>query len=121
MTDTEQMEQVEKTIEISIEAAKGAVQRKNAVERLIRHKDFVEVFTKGYMESEPARLVSLLADAEWQSEERQSELIKDMRAISSFRQYILGIKSMGRQMEQQIAGSEAQLDEMRNEATEEGE
>jgi len=115
MTEQAQLEQVEREIEISIEAAKEAVERKNQIEELIRDKRFRNIFTIGYLEKEPARLASLLADPEWQAEDKQQSLIEDLRAISSFRQYILGIKGMGMQMERQIASSEAQLEEMRTE------
>ena len=116
MTQPNELEQVERQIEISIEAAKGAVERKNMMNELIRDKRFTEIFTIGYMEKEPARLTSLMADADWQTEEKQQSIIDDLRAISSLRQYIMGIKAMGTQMERQIAGSEAELEEMRAEA-----
>ena len=116
MTNAEEMEQVENEINISIEAAKEAVSRKNMMDELIKDKRFETLFSVGYLEKEPARLTSLFADAEWQTEEKQQSLIDDLRAISSFRQYVLAIKAMGTQMERQIAGSEAQLEEMRNEA-----
>jgi len=121
MTEQAQLEQVEREIEISIEAAKEAVNMKNQVEELIRDKRFQSIFSVGYLEKEPARLTSLLADSDWQTEEKQQSILDDLRAISSLRQYILGIKAMGNQMERQIAGSEAQLEEMRNEAEAEGE
>jgi len=121
MTAADEMEQVEKSIEISIEAAKEAVARKNDMDTLIRDKRFESIFSVGYLEKEPARLTSLLADSDWQTEEKQQSIVDDLRAISSFRQYVLGIKAMGSQMERQIAGSEAQLEEMRLEAEEEGE
>ena len=116
MDEQGQLEQVERQIEISIEAAKGAVERKSMMDELIRDKRFTEIFTIGYMEKEPARLTSLMADHDWQTEEKQQSIIDDLRAISSLRQYIMGIKAMGNQMERQIASSEAQLDEMRAEA-----
>jgi hypothetical protein len=116
MNDELDLEQVEKEIEISIEAAKGAVERKNQMVELLNDKRFQNLFTIGYMEREPARLTSLLADSDWQTEEKQQSIIEDLRAISSLRQYILGIKAIGNQMEKQIANSERQLDEMRIEA-----
>ena len=108
-------EQVENEIEISIEAARGAVDRKNKMDRLIQDTDFDEVFTEGYMKEEAIRLVSLLSDDEWQTAEKQKSLVEDMRAISSIRQYILNVRALGRQMERQIAASEATLEELRTE------
>ena len=119
MTQPNELEQVERQIETSIEAAREAVVKRDMMDELIRDKRFNELFTLGYLEREPARLASLMADSDWQTEEKQQSIIDDLRSISAFRQYILGIKAMGNQMERQIAGSEAQLEEMRNE--EEGE
>jgi hypothetical protein len=116
MTNQGQLEQVEREIEISIEAAKGAVDRKNNMDELIKDKKFNDLFTIGYLETEPARLTSLLADPDWQTEDRQKSIMDDLRAVSAFRQYILNIKAMGNQMERQIAGSEAELESLRLEA-----
>jgi len=115
MTNENELEQVERDIEISIEAARGAVERKDMMEELIADPKFTELFTVGYMERESARLVSLLADNQWQEPEKQKELVDDMRSISGLRQYILNIKAIGRQMENQIVRSESELDELRNE------
>jgi hypothetical protein len=117
MTNQEQakLEQAEREIEISIEQAKEMVERKNKMDELIANPAFNEIITVGYMEKESTRLVSLLADEEWQEEQKQQSLIDDMRAISSLRQYIMNIRALGRQMERQIAASEATLEELRNE------
>ena len=113
MSQENELEQVEKEIEVSIEVANGFVERKNKMDRLIANPDFNDLFTLGYMEKEATRLVSLLADEEWQTEDKQQSLADDMRAISALRQYIINIRALGRQMERQIASSEAQLEEMR--------
>jgi len=109
----EEKEKIEQEIEISIQAATEIVERKNSMERLISNPDFAKIFTVGYLEKEASRLVSCLADNEWQTPEKQAELAADMRAISSFRQFILGIKQMGKQMENQISRSQDELDQLR--------
>ncbi len=116
MTD-QTLENAEQQIEISIQQAQGAVDKKDMMNTLLMSKEFNELFTVGYMEKEAARLVSLLADSEWQTEERQKSLSADMRSISSLRQYIIGVRSLGSQMERQIAASRNQLQEMEDEAT----
>jgi len=108
-------EQVENEIEISIDQARSAVEKKDAMDRLISNPDFNTLFTEGYFANESSRLVSLLADDEWQTPEKQKSLVDDMRAISSLRQYIMNIRALGRQMERQIAASEATLEELRTE------
>ncbi len=115
------LESAERQIEISIQQAQGAVDKKDMMNSLIASKDFNELFTTGYMEKEAARLVSLLADPEWGTSDKQETLINDMRAISSLRQYIMGVRSFGNQMERQIIASRSQLEEMEEEAEEEGE
>ena len=115
------LENAERKIEISIEQAQGAVDKKDMMNKILATKEFNELFTVGYMEKESARLVSLLADDEWQTESKQDSLFNDMRAISSLRQFIVGVRSFGNQMERQIASSRAQLQEMEDEAEEVGE
>ena len=116
----ENQEQVEKQIEISIEAAQDAVAKKNAVGALFINPDFRLVFEELYFKEEPARLVSLLTDPEFSSDERQEELMRDMLGISSTRQFLINLHKMGLQMEQTIARSEAELEGLRNQE-EEGE
>ncbi len=115
MATPNELEQVEKEIEISIEAAKGAVDAKNAIARLFSNKDFKLIFEEGYFKEEPARLVSLLTDSEFAGEEKQAELKNDMLGISASRQYLITRHRLGVQMEQQIAASESELEAMRNE------
>ena len=110
-----QLEQAEREIEISIEQAREMVDKKDKMDRLISNPDFNDLFTVGYMENESTRLVSLLADEEWQSEQKQQSLLDDMRAISGLRQYIMNIRALGRQMERQISASQATLEELREE------
>jgi hypothetical protein len=115
MTEQERLEQAEKQIEISIDTAKSVVKRKEAVDRLFDNKDFKFIFEEGYFKEEPARLVSLLTDPEFASDERQEEIQRDMIGISALRQYLMNLLRLGYQMEQQIARSEQELEELRNE------
>ena len=115
MTD-QTLENAERQIEVSIQQAQGAVDKKDTMNKLLATKEFNELFTIGYMEKESARLVSLLADDEWQTDAKQKSLFDDMRAISSLRQFIIGVRSFGNQMERQIAASQNQLQEMEDEA-----
>ncbi len=110
------LENAERQIEISIQQAQGAVDKKDMMNKLLATKEFNELFTLGYMERESARLVSLLSDPEWAPEEKQQSLINDMKAISSLRQYIMGVRALGNQMERQIMASRSQLEEMEAEA-----
>jgi len=114
------METAEREIEISIEQARSVVARKDAVMRLRQNPDFRLIFDDGYFIQEPARLVSLLTDPEWAGDEKQEEIMRDMYGVSATRQYLVGIVGFGRQMERNIASSETQLEELRDESLEEG-
>lgn len=108
-----QTEQIENEIEVSIAAARDAVERKDKIERLIKNPDFKAVFEDGYFKDEAARLVGLLADPEFESEEGRNRLLDDMMGISASRRYIVTALRIGRQMEAQIAASEDALTELR--------
>jgi len=111
-----ELERVERQIEISIEQARDSVNRKNMMDKIIQNREFNELFTIGYLEKEPARLTSLLADSDWQTAEKQKEILDDLRAISGLRQYIMNIKAIGMQMENQISRSQQELEGLRDEA-----
>lgn len=113
MNEEINLEQVEQEIEISIEAAKGAVERKNKLERLFENPDFKEIFEDGYFKEEAARLVGLLTDPEFSGEDRQTEIMNDMLGISATRQYLMNLHRLGLSLERQIASSEAELEELR--------
>ncbi len=110
-----EQEQVEKSIEISIDAAERAVQKKAAVLKLFKMKEFKLIFEELYFKEEPARLVSLLTDPGFQDEDSQKNLHNDMIAISALRGFLMNIQKLGTQMEQAIASSQEQLEELRNE------
>ena len=113
------MEQVEKQIEVSIEAARGAVLRRDKLKRLIENQDFIDIFTEGYFKEEAARLVGLLSDPEFKSEEDQKDLFNDMIGISSSRQYLMNVLRLGDQMERQIQASERELENLRQQEVQE--
>ena len=115
MSFNENIEQAEKEIEISIENAKYAIKKRESLLRLFENQDFKDIFEEGYFKEEPARLVGLLADSEFESDESQKKLHQDMMGISVLRQYFLAINQMGLQMESLVKSSEAELDKIRAE------
>ena len=112
---------VEKQIEISMEQAKSVIERKQTTLKMIESAAFKEIIEEGYFKEEAARLVGLMADPEFVSEERQEEIRNDMMGISSLRFYIVNLLRMGSQMEQSLAASEEALDELRDEEAKQGE
>ncbi len=109
------LEQAEKEIEVSIDAAQGAVDNKDKIMKMISTQEFKDVIEEGYFKDEASRLVMLLTDDEFKGDEKQESIMNDMIAISGFRKYIATRLQIGSQMEQQIAASRAELNEIREE------
>ena len=118
MSNEINLEQAEQDIEISIEAARGAVMRKEMLDRLFVNPDFKAIFEDGYFKDEAARLVGLMTDPEFSSADRQKEINNDMLGISATRQYLMNVHRLGKNLEQQIIASEAELDSLRLEQDE---
>ena len=113
MNDEINLEQAEQDIEISIEAARGAVERKNSLEKLFATREFKDIFEDGYFKEEAARLVGLMTDPEFASKDRQEEIRNDMLGISATRQYLMNVHRLGVSLERQIASSESELQALR--------
>ena len=111
----EQKMQVEQSIEISIEAAKKAIEKGDRLDRLYQNPDFKAAILEDYFEKEPARLVGLLTDSEMQDEENQTGLRNDMLGISAMRKHFIITHRIANQMKNAVAQSEAELEAMREE------
>ena len=114
--ETGEKAQVEKSIEISIEVAKKAIAKGEALERLFKNPDFKKIIMEDYFEKEPARLVGLLTDSEMQDESNQTGLKNDMIGVSVLRKHFIVIQRIANQMTNAVAQSEAELDSLRNES-----
>lgn len=111
-------EQLVQEIQVSIDEAKDFIEQREAVLRLFKNKDFEKIFTEGYFKEEPARLVALMTDPEFQSPERQEQLKADMLGISSLRRYLMNVQRIGYQMEQRIKDAEQTITELEEEEEE---
>ena len=110
----EEINQAEREISISIEEAKVFLERKSMLARLERNEDFRKLILELYLEKEPARLVSLLADPEM--DEKDIENIKrDMMGISTFKHFLVNTYRLARQFESMIERSEKELENLRAE------
>ncbi len=116
---TEEIQTAEQEISISIEQARELVNRSERLDRLNRNEDFQKLFISGYARDEAARLVGLLMDPEGQSEREMIQ--RDLDGISSFRQYAINIRRIGRMMSARIARSEEELENVREAQLEEEE
>ena len=105
-------------IELSKKDAQKLVDIGKSVDRLLSNRDFKRVILEEFFQKEPVRLVGLLSDTEWQTPERQAELIADMKAIGYLRQFLNTRAAMGDQALAAIEEMDEVLEELRAEEAE---
>lgn len=103
------------TLEVTIEHAQKTVSRMKAMEKLTKNRDFKTIVLDGYFEQESIRLVHLKSDPNMQSPEAQTDILNQMNAIGTVRQYFNGVMQLGRMAEKAIAADQETLDELRAE------
>lgn len=102
-------------IEVSLEHAKAAVSKGEALRRLMNNPDFVAVVREGYFEKEAIRLVMLKGDPNMQDPKTQAEIIKDIDGIGSFRMYLTTVNQLAQVAANSIAADEETLAELLSE------
>lgn len=105
-------------LELSIKDAKKMVDLGNALERLLKNRDFKKVVQEEYLEQEAIRLVHLKGDGNMQSEQAQRAIDRDISAISAFRQFLDMVFAKADHAREAIAECEEALDEIRAEDAE---
>lgn len=88
------------TIEVSIEEARKVVKRGDAIERLMKNRDFKMIFLDGYFKEEAHRLVSISADPGLK--EHHGEIMGNIHAISRTQQFLQLTSRMADMARQQI-------------------
>lgn len=109
MTDLE-------SVEITIEQAKQQIDNMQALDRLRKNKDFMELVEDGFMKDEAARLVLALAEPALQTEEHQKQLYKMVDAVGYFRQYLNKIYQFGHIAEGALKSHEDTRNELMSES-----
>ena len=104
-----------KEIELSIETAQNAINRKKVFLRLVDNKDFQEIIEKGYFEEEAVRLVGALASPALTSDFDQDQMQKEMIGVGRLRQYFYAIVQQGQAAEHAVQANETELELMRAE------
>jgi len=99
-------------IEVSIETAKIAVAKRDALLRLSKNPDFKLVIEDGYFVEESKRLVLLKASPAMGSTEHQENIIKAIDGIGSLFQYLVATTQTGEQMERSLKADEITRDEL---------
>jgi len=102
-------------VEISIEDAREAIANKESLERLTDNPDFIRIIREGYFEKEAIRLVSVKADPEMVTDERQKQVLTAMDGIGSLRNYLRVIMILGDNMEQTLKADETTREELLSE------
>lgn len=103
-------------IQISIEHAREVVAFGEAIERLIRNKDFQTVIDEGYTTKEARRLTMLLGDP---AIENKSPIMLSLQAIGEFHQYLRVQRSQAEAMKRGIVEAEEAIAEIEAAAAEE--
>lgn len=102
-------------IEQSIEQAKGDIAFGDALARLFANRDFKKVVLDGFLREEAVRLVHLLADPNMQSEDKQTAVIGEIKAIGCFRSYLQMIEHKSSMARKSLHYSEEVLAELSQE------
>ena len=88
------------------EVCKEKIDRADALERLCKNTDFKSVFMDNYVEKEPARIVSLLADASMNHSDKRDlhrvELQERMIGIARFSEYLRMINMLANHAEKDL-------------------
>ena len=103
-------------IEVTIEECKKTIERRDALVRLQKNKDFISLIEDGFLREHAIRQVELKSHPGVQAENQQQSIDHQIIAIGSFKQYLIGIKGMGDQAEQALSADEETLTELNAEA-----
>lgn len=109
MNTDQQIEQVE----LTIGEAKKNIEKREALLRLTKNKDFNKIIDTGYFMDEATRLVWLKAEPA--SKDIENDIIRQIDAIGSLRQYLRTILTIGEMSERAVMDNEETLQDLLNE------
>ena len=96
-------------IEFSIQQAKEVVAYGEALERLLRNKDFQQVIDQGYLTDEARRLTLLLADPNL-DEKQHASVQRSLQAIGEFHQFIQVRRAFVEEMRKHLEMAQEELE-----------
>jgi hypothetical protein len=99
-------------IEVSIEDAKKAIARKDALNRLENNPDFKELITNGFLKDHAIRQVMMKAHPGYQSDEVQKNFDQQIIAVGQLKQYLVAVFAMGNSAAQALGADEATREEL---------
>ena len=106
--DESEFEQLQK----NIEASQKIVDLGKSLDRLLNNKDFKRVITEEFLQNEAIRLVSLKADYEMQTPEKQASILKQIDAIGHFNEFLNGLQRRVSMARISLAADEETRDEV---------
>ena len=106
--DESEFEQLQK----NIEASQKIVDLGKSLDRLLNNKDFKRVITEEFLQNEAIRLVSLKADYEMQTPEKQTNILKQIDAIGHFGEFLNGLQRRISMARMSLAADEETRDEI---------
>lgn len=107
-------------LEHQIESKKHQIEQSNALDRLLKNKDFQTIVIEGYFKREAIRLVSAKGAIENQAPNVQADILRDMDGIGSFQRHLALITTTGEMARDSLGESEAMLDSLRADELAEG-
>ena len=100
-------------LEHSIQVSKKSVDLGNALERLLRNRDFKAVILEGYLKDEAIRLVHLKADPAMQTSASQASIISQIDAVGAVTSYLREVRRQADQGKKVMLEAEEVLEELR--------
>lgn len=98
-------------LEVTMDEAKKLIAKKVVFERLLKNKDFQEIFDEGYFKEEPSRLVCLRADSSMTPEDI-ARIDNNIIGIGECRSYLRSLIQIGALMENQLKEQAEALNEL---------
>jgi hypothetical protein len=75
-------------LEVEIDQARSIIAMSSDIDKLFKNKQFQNVVVREYFNNEAVRLVALRGDREFQTEERQASIGRQMDGIGSFNSFL---------------------------------
>lgn len=100
-------------VELSIEEAKGAIEKAERVRRLSVNADFKAIIDQGYLKDEAVRLTHLLSDPT--AAEYREFIQRDLESIGGLQRYLRNLLNFGDIASREIEEHMETLDELQEE------
>lgn len=104
------MSYTEKEVKETLKQAKKEAGLRDSLERLLKNKDFKNLFQDEYFEKEPVRITMLRANVQLQDPKIQAQMLNDFMAIGALDQFFRTIMQRGQLADKNIISCQEYLD-----------